>query len=70
MWKNDVEIDFINKKRKIPFVLTDIENKLYGYSESITRKLLEEMKIQHEEELKNQSMDETEANEDESLDFP
>ena len=70
IWKNDIEIDFMNKKRHISAVLTDVETILYGYSQDVTIELLENMKGKYEETLKDQSMEETEINEEELLDFP
>ena len=60
----------MNKKRHISAVLTDVETILYGYSQDVTIELLENMKGKYEETLKDQSMEETEINEEELLDFP
>jgi len=50
----DIEIDYINQKRNIPFQLTAEEEMLYGYSQDITLKQLEVIRDQYEGQVKDE----------------
>ena len=50
--EGDVEIDYMNEKRKIPSELSAEERLLYTYSQGITRQLLESMYENYIEALK------------------
>eukprot|EP00826_Nyctotherus_ovalis_P018455 TRINITY_DN1552_c0_g1_i17.p1 TRINITY_DN1552_c0_g1~~TRINITY_DN1552_c0_g1_i17.p1 ORF type:complete len:341 (-),score=108.51 TRINITY_DN1552_c0_g1_i17:46-1068(-) len=48
--QKDIEIDFINQKRGVPFELSPEESLLYGYTQSVTLKVLENIKEKYEQE--------------------
>jgi hypothetical protein len=43
--QRDLEIDFINQKRGVPFELSEEESLLYGYTQNVTLKVLEDIKL-------------------------
>lgn len=47
----DIEIDYVNKKRNIPFHLSPAEELLYGYTQGVTLKELEGMREQYVNQL-------------------
>lgn len=55
----------MNKKRNIPFELSEEENKLYSYSQAITLNELEEIAAKYKEGIKSQEAMEDEGDIDE-----
>lgn len=51
----DIEIDYINQKRNVPFPLSPEEELLYGYSQDVTLKVLEVMRDKYESGLGNEA---------------
>lgn len=49
----DKEIDYINKKRKIPLELLAEERLIYGYSQSVTIKQLEGIRNKYEAHIES-----------------
>jgi len=70
-----MEIDYMNKKRNIPYELSEEEKLLYGYTQGITLKQLEEMKekynnMQTEGQISNEMPPMQPEGESEILELP